>query len=127
RDELGIEPGPALRELERAILRQDPALGAPASPPVPISAAIRRRWPVLVGAVVLVASALAAALAFGHSGSAKAVVVKPHSAVVIDPSKKALVQDIPVGGYPGPLAADDDFVYVSNIGDATFSRILPDQ
>ena len=29
-DELGVEPGPALRELERAILRQDPALMAPA-------------------------------------------------------------------------------------------------
>jgi len=29
-DELGIEPGEALRELEQAILRQDPALAAPA-------------------------------------------------------------------------------------------------
>jgi predicted ATPase/DNA-binding SARP family transcriptional activator len=28
-DELGIEPGPGLRELERAILRHDPALAAP--------------------------------------------------------------------------------------------------
>jgi Bacterial transcriptional activator domain len=28
-DELGIEPSPALQELERAILRQDPALSAP--------------------------------------------------------------------------------------------------
>jgi DNA-binding beta-propeller fold protein YncE len=127
RDELGIEPGPALRELERAILRQDPALGTPASPPVPIAARIRRRWPLLVGAGVLVAGALAAVLAFGHSGSAKAVVVKPHSVVVIDPSKNALVRDIPVGGYPGPLAADDRFVYACNIGDATFSRILPDK
>ena len=27
-EELGLEPGPALRELERAILRQDPSLGA---------------------------------------------------------------------------------------------------
>lgn len=127
RDELGIEPGPALRELERAILRQDPALGVPAPPPVPIAARIRRRWPLLVGAGVLIAGALAAVLAFGHSGSAKAVVVKPHSVVVIDPRKNALVRDIPVGGYPGPLAADDQFVYVCNIGDATFSRILPDQ
>jgi DNA-binding SARP family transcriptional activator len=40
-DELGIEPGPELRELERAVLRQDPALGSmvrtelrPASPRV---------------------------------------------------------------------------------------------
>ena len=30
-DELGIEPGEALRELEQAILRQDPGLAAPAS------------------------------------------------------------------------------------------------
>jgi predicted ATPase/DNA-binding SARP family transcriptional activator len=32
-DALGVEPGPALQELERAILRQDPSLDAPAPPP----------------------------------------------------------------------------------------------
>ena len=32
-EELGIEPGERLRELERAILAQDPALAAPAAPP----------------------------------------------------------------------------------------------
>lgn len=32
-EELGIEPGPALQELERAILRQDPALGGSTTPP----------------------------------------------------------------------------------------------
>ena len=31
-EELGLEPGPELRELERGILRQDPALSAPARP-----------------------------------------------------------------------------------------------
>jgi DNA-binding SARP family transcriptional activator len=31
-DELGIEPGPALRELQRLILVQDPSLAAPVSP-----------------------------------------------------------------------------------------------
>ena len=35
-EELGVEPGPALQELERAVLRQDPALAAPAA------AALRR-------------------------------------------------------------------------------------
>src|SRR5206468_7001862 len=30
-DELGLEPNPALQELERAILRQDPELGVPGS------------------------------------------------------------------------------------------------
>jgi predicted ATPase/DNA-binding SARP family transcriptional activator len=32
-DELGVEPGPALQDLERAILRQDDALASPVSPP----------------------------------------------------------------------------------------------
>jgi len=31
-EELGVEPGPALQELEQAVLRQDPSLAAPAAP-----------------------------------------------------------------------------------------------
>ena len=31
-DELGLEPGPALRELEGRVLAQDPTLDAPADP-----------------------------------------------------------------------------------------------
>ena len=37
REELGLAPGPALREVERRILEQDPALGAPDAPvPAPV-------------------------------------------------------------------------------------------
>jgi predicted ATPase/DNA-binding SARP family transcriptional activator len=41
-EELGLDPSPALQELERAILRQDPALAAPEAPsrstqPLPVS------------------------------------------------------------------------------------------
>jgi DNA-binding SARP family transcriptional activator/DNA-binding beta-propeller fold protein YncE len=125
RDEIGIEPGPGLRDLEQAILRQDPALGAAAAPPRQIVRRIRRRWQLLAGAAAV--AALVAGLAFGHSGGAKGIVVEPHSVAVIDPDRNAVVEDIPVGAYPGPLAADDQFVYVGNIGDATFSRILPDR
>ena len=62
-DELGIEPGPALRERHEAILRQDPALtrraGATRAPAAP-----RSRLPLLAGAaaVLLLAAAAAAAL-----------------------------------------------------------------
>src|SRR5581483_6641662 len=49
-DELGLEPGPALQELERAILRQEPSLEAPAAPtrstrplPVPATPLVGRR------------------------------------------------------------------------------------
>ena len=38
-EELGIDPGQALRDLEMAILRQDPALTAPASPAPPAALA----------------------------------------------------------------------------------------
>ena len=76
-EDLGVEPGPALRQLEQAILRQDPSLGAPAPPPAPVATRLARRWPLLVGAAVLVGAALAAVLAFAHPGGAKAVVVKP--------------------------------------------------
>ena len=36
-DELGLEPSPELRELERMILSHDPGLAAPPTPPAPLS------------------------------------------------------------------------------------------
>src|SRR5438105_9182716 len=60
-NELGIEPGSALRELEQAVLRQDTALRAPprrprraapepgAEPPPP-----RRQWPLVVAALAAI-------------------------------------------------------------------------
>jgi len=61
-DELGIEPGPALRELEAAILRQDPSLEAPRRPSLSLLPRRRRsrRGLVLGAAAVLVAGVAAA-------------------------------------------------------------------
>ena len=72
-EELGIEPGPVLRELERSILRHDPGLGAPAAPRPAISR-MRRPWRALAVAAVLAGAIVAAILALRDSGSAKAVV-----------------------------------------------------
>jgi len=56
-DELGLDPSPALRELERAILRQDPSLVVPVPPPPseapPAVPPPRRRSRVYVGLVAL--------------------------------------------------------------------------
>ena len=77
-EELGIEPGPELQELEQAILRQDPELQpgrarAPAGgppPPVPQQRRERRTLLVVVPAVVLAAVAVGvAAVALGTGGS----------------------------------------------------------
>ncbi len=59
-EELGVEPAPALQELERAVLRQDPSLAAPASlPPVrsrlpaPTTALIGRQLEIAAVAALL--------------------------------------------------------------------------
>jgi len=70
-NELGIEPGPGLRELEQAVLRQDTALRAPprrprrpaqepgAEPPPP-----RRQWPLVVAALAAILLATGAVAGF---------------------------------------------------------------
>jgi DNA-binding SARP family transcriptional activator len=59
-EELGLEPGQRLRELERAILRQDPALSVPAAPtpPRPSFVALAER-PEALAPVASLAEALA--------------------------------------------------------------------
>jgi DNA-binding SARP family transcriptional activator/DNA-binding beta-propeller fold protein YncE len=121
--ELGLEPGPALRALEQAILRQDPELGSTTLPPRPFLRHLRRRRLLIAGAALLAGVALIGVLAFGHDGSSKEVIVRPNSIAVIDPARNTVVDDVPVGLYPGPLASDDSYVYSGNIGSATITRI----
>jgi hypothetical protein len=60
-EELGLEPAAALRELEAAILRQDPAVGTPLAPPASALAPVRK--PVTVLCVELRVAAARQALA----------------------------------------------------------------
>jgi DNA-binding SARP family transcriptional activator len=70
-DELGLEPGPGLRELEQSMLRQDSDLRLPtarhvhATPP-PVQP--RRRWWIAAAAAALVAAAVAATLLVHDGG-----------------------------------------------------------
>jgi DNA-binding SARP family transcriptional activator/DNA-binding beta-propeller fold protein YncE len=126
-EQLGIEPGPGLRDLERAILRQDAELGAADPPPHPAAPRLRRRWFLVLGVAVAATAGLSFVLIRGGSTDVQPVVVQPHTVAVIDPARNKVVADIPVGAWPGPLAADQTYVYVGNIGGATYSRILPEQ
>lgn len=60
-EDLGIEPGPALRELESRILRQDPGLEGPRRLAAPLPRGRRRRRALIAlgGAAVLLAGAVA--------------------------------------------------------------------
>jgi DNA-binding SARP family transcriptional activator len=106
-EELGLEPSPALRELERAILTQDESLAAaataaaePALAPVALVEAARRgpRWGriALIAACVVLLLALAAAAAVFATFTASSVTTS-HAAV----SQPAVAV---VAAHPAPKA-----------------------
>jgi YVTN family beta-propeller protein len=124
-DELGLEPGPELQELERKILTQDPSLapGTPRRRPARRDAAKPRRRLALLG---LVGAVLLGAATFGlvHAlGDGAPLVATPNSLAIIDPSRNRLVKVIPVGDTPRGLAVGRDFVWVANSAGGTVTQI----
>ena len=123
--ELGLEPGPQLRELERKILQQDPALGAPPRrverrPP-------SRRPPRLAlaaaAAALLVGALVSVGLVYVLQDDSKPLVVTPNSLVVVDPSSNRIVDVAPVGDAPRGVAVTGDAVWVANSLDGTVSQL----
>ncbi|MGZ4302388.1 MAG: BTAD domain-containing putative transcriptional regulator [Gaiellaceae bacterium] len=123
-EELGLEPGPQLQELERRILTHDPELAGPPSGPRRAAPQPRRPRKLLLFGVV--AAVLVAAAAFGlsraFSGSATPV-VQQNSLVVVDPSGNRVVGVVPVGHTPRGVAVGRDYVWVANSADGTISQI----
>jgi YVTN family beta-propeller protein len=131
-DELGLEPTPALRELQRAILAQDASLDPPSRrPPARPSRPrrVRRAWLVGIGLGVAIAAAAAvAALQDGvDRGGAHpaAVQVAPHSVAVVDPATNSVVADLRIGGWPRAVIRGGGYVWVARTGDDTLVRIDP--
>jgi DNA-binding SARP family transcriptional activator/ABC-type transport system substrate-binding protein len=95
-EELGIEPGQALKEREQAILRQDPALD-----PAPVVASVRRRRGALMGALALVVAGGAAAaivlVTQGGAHSARAL-AQPESNVFLAAGSGKVVRQVAVPG-----------------------------
>jgi YVTN family beta-propeller protein len=127
--ELGIEPGPALKKLERAILAHDPALEPPSREPE--RPAARAAWRVRrggvligVGGVLLLAAIAAIAAVLGASG-ASVVRVTANSLAVIDTRSNRIVAAVPVGTRPGAITFDSGSLWVANQDDQTVSRIDP--
>jgi DNA-binding SARP family transcriptional activator/streptogramin lyase len=137
-DELGIEPGPRLHALERAILRHDSSLEAPGpvTQPAREEASIPtvREWPrlgsrravALAAALLLaIATALAAAAFYSSGGSPEPFVLAGNSVAVVDPGSATIVGEIPVGGKPAGPAFGEGSVWVGNRDDNTLLRIDP--
>ena len=134
-EQVGVEPGPELRELHEAILRQDPALDAPptvsaeptlepheGTPPAARRAALPRVPTLAVVAALGVAAVLLAVGLFSGDDEASATIAE-NSVGVIDPSSGDVRSQIALGAGPGPSAADADSVWIANTLDDTVSRI----
>ena len=127
--ELGLEPGRALRELERAILAHDPALEPPSGgsrpPPARVAGRARRGgWLIAAAGAVLLAAITGAAIKLSGS-NAGSVQVPPNSVAAIDSASNNVVGSAPVGIRPGAIASGSGSLWVANVDDQTVSRIDP--
>jgi YVTN family beta-propeller protein len=123
-EELGIAPGPALRELERRILLQDPELRTP-RPPARATRlrSTRARLALAFAGLAVCLLGVLALVAMRGDETPAVDGVRPNGVGAIDPASNTLVQSTPVGEYPEHLAVDDGSVWVANAGDHTVSRI----
>jgi YVTN family beta-propeller protein len=126
-DELGLVPGPALRELERSILTQDPQLAT--APPRGVAAPRRRVLRILAAAVAAaVLLAVAGAIVLDDQDAPVAAragppEVFPNQLVEIDPATSRVLSATTVGQGPDSIAATPGALWVANVEDRTVSRV----
>src|SRR5205823_5672265 len=127
--ELGLDPGPTLQQLELAILARDPSLDPPASrdasavadsrpsngaaraPPTARPPDHRRGVRLVLGASVLAVAVLIAALiASSVGGTPPPTVVAANSVGAISPSRGGIRAVVPLGTSPQALAAGEGAV-----------------
>jgi DNA-binding SARP family transcriptional activator/streptogramin lyase len=130
REELGLEPSAALRELERGILNHDAAL----LPPEPVATAearapSRRRVPVWAAAVatiaVVVAAALVAMIRTG-SGGVPLTELRPGTLAVVPSGSDHAERSFEIGRLPRALAVGGGAAWVADFSDQTVTRLKED-
>lgn len=125
-DEVGVEPGPALRTLEQQILRHDPTLDLP-PPDLPLerrSVRSRRRRVVYAGVAVCGAATFAALAGIVRNGDATPRVARPPDSVaVVDPVTGHVTADLAVGTAPSSISASSGSLWVANQGDESLTKI----
>jgi YVTN family beta-propeller protein len=126
-EELGIEPGPELQQLERAILEQDPALAPPrrVSARPPAAAALRvRRGGLLItaGGLILLAATIAAVLSLAGGG----VRLAGDEVGAIATGSGQVISAVRIAAPPTSVAVGSDgAIWVASAAAGTLSSIDP--
>jgi DNA-binding SARP family transcriptional activator/ABC-type branched-subunit amino acid transport system substrate-binding protein len=122
--EVGIEPGRALQDMQLRILDQDPALELDTDRPLAGRARRRGRMPLLAaGAAAVVAAGLALALYFLLGSNTGSGPVPGNSMAAISTTSGELPEHFPVGGTPTSVAVGQGAVWALNADDQTVTRI----
>ena len=128
-EELGLEPGPELHELQQRILRHDPLLKAP-HPLLSTSEAGDRRK-LAAAAVLAAAGVLGAVLAsvflFGVATAppGRAALAGSNGLVAIDTASGRLVAATQLDGAPGAVSSGANSVWVADPSGGAVTRIDP--
>jgi YVTN family beta-propeller protein len=131
-EQLGLDPSPALRQLEESILKRDLSLDLPvdhqpASAPVSERTSPGRRVPrlALAGVTVVALAVLAAIVVSSRAGPAALSVIPPDSIGALSPGSGSIVAQAPIGASPSALASGTGAIWAANYNAATVSRIDP--
>ena len=123
-EEVGLEPGRRLQELERAILSQDPTLDLPGAAAVSLRRPLRRGLLLIaIGAVLVLAAITISVVEFTAEDSRTLGSVAANSLAAIDSATNRLVADVKVGDGPTSVASGEGAVWVTDRDDNTVSRI----
>jgi YVTN family beta-propeller protein len=129
-DELGLEPGRELRELEAAILVQDASLhlprerrAQPSGGPVRSTTLRRRRRLALLGGFAATAALGVAIVVVAGGGSGAHGAIAGDGAGAVDPRTGRVEVSMHVGSGPAGIASSSGRVWVTNAADGTVSRI----
>ena len=120
-DEVGLEPGRELRELNDAMLRQDPALDGPPARAFP-GRRRRRQSRLLAAAGLAIASAVVLA-ATQLAGSDGLDGISEDAIGVVDPESGHILATYSVGHAPEALVAGGGSVWTASGRDGTISRV----
>ncbi len=131
-DELGIEPGPGLKRVERAILEQDVWLEPPGPPAValpaagrfrPVTARYRARVLTAAGAVLALTAALLLGGSSGARGPGASLIAGPDTVGVIDGSHNVLSEVVTGTGRPGGVAYGAGATWITDTADNQLLRV----
>ena len=125
--ELGLEPGPELRELQRRILEQDPDLRLPRAELGAASKSRRSRRKLhaaVVAAAAGVVAAVTVGIALATNGTSTSSLPESDSSQIVGLSLgSGATSSVPLTGAPAAMAAEDKSLWIAEPGAGTVSRL----